>query len=279
MASIKFKKNESFYIREGWFEKALHTINDNDANIFYKNDGVGYLGIGSNMVKGLKYWLKAANLIEGLNNNLTEFGELILQYDPYLDDLFSWFLIHYFLTSNKTECPIFYEMFNSNITKFDKHDAVEYLMHQFSEVDSKVNKKYVEDDFNIFTKSYVNEDTVSNPEDNYICPLSRLKLMKKDKDTFTMTKPAYSSMSYLVVYYVLYNLYEGEPFNIEESFEINNSPFKLFNLDKYMYLQYLDDARRNELVTINRTAGLNTVYFDKQLSLKDIFEERFGGNG
>ena len=279
MASIKFKKNESFYIREGWFEKALHTINDNDANIFYKNDGVGYLGIGSNMVKGLKYWLKAANLIEGLNNNLTEFGELILQYDPYLDDLFSWFLIHYFLTSNKAECPVAYEMFNSNIIKFDKQDAVEYLMHQFSEIDSKVNKKYVEADFNVFTKSYVNEDTVSNPEDNYICPLSRLKLMKKDKDTFTMTKPAYSSMSYLVVYYVLYNLYEGEPFNIEESFEINNSPFKLFNLDKYMYLQYLDDARRNELVTINRTAGLNTVYFDKQLSLKDIFEERFGGNG
>ena len=36
MASIKFKKNESFYIREGWFEKALHTINDNDANILEK---------------------------------------------------------------------------------------------------------------------------------------------------------------------------------------------------------------------------------------------------
>ena len=63
---IKLKRNESFYIREGWFEKAINCIADNEGvNIFYKNDGISYLGIGSNMVKSLKYWLKAANIIEG----------------------------------------------------------------------------------------------------------------------------------------------------------------------------------------------------------------------
>ena len=57
--ALKLKRSESFYIREGWIEKAINTIKEADHNIFTKNEGVRYLGIGSNMVKGLKYWLKA----------------------------------------------------------------------------------------------------------------------------------------------------------------------------------------------------------------------------
>ena len=50
--SLKFKKNESFYIRDGWIEKALNAINENpEINIFSKNNGMKVLGIGSNMVK------------------------------------------------------------------------------------------------------------------------------------------------------------------------------------------------------------------------------------
>lgn len=278
MTAIKFKKNESFYIREGWFEKAIHTIKENEANIFYKNDGITYLGIGSNMVKGLKYWLKAANIIEGQNNELTEFAELLLRYDPYMDDLYSWFLVHYYLTLNYEECPIANEIFNINSTSFEKGDISEYLVNRFSASDKNVNKKYVDADLNVFLKSYVNEDFASNPEDNYICPLSRLKLLKAEKGTYKKLKPAYSSLSYLIVFFALSKLYGGKPFEIEESMNAVNSPVRIFNLDKYMYLQYLDEARRNELITINRTAGLNTVYFEKQLSLSDIFDEYFGGD-
>ena len=90
-----FKRNESFYIRDGWFGKAIQTISETSTNIFYKNDGIIYLGIGANMVKGLKYWLTAADIIEGKDNHLSLFGKLIYTYDPYLDSQFTWFLIHY----------------------------------------------------------------------------------------------------------------------------------------------------------------------------------------
>ena len=277
MSTIKLKKNETFYIREGWFEKAINTINDQNVNIFYKNEGISYLGIGSNMVKGLKYWLKAAGIITGLNNELTDFGKLLYEYDRYLDDLFSWFMIHYFLTINKEECPVAYEVFNSGFMSFDKIGMIDYLMKQFSQEDNSINKKYVDADLNVFVKSYVNEDTFSNPEDNYICPLSRLKLIKKERDVYKKNRPIYSSLSYLIVFFCLQQIYRGKPFDIEESMQVNNSPVKIFNLDKYMYLRYLDDARKNGLITINRTAGLNTVYFERKLSLSDLFAEKFGG--
>lgn len=278
MPTIKLKRNESFYIREGWFEKAINTIEEEKTNIFYKDEGIHYLGIGANMVKGLKYWLKAAGIINFPNCDLTEFAELLYKHDRYLDDDFSWFFIHYFLTINKEDCPIANEIFNSRIKTFTKSEMVEILMRVFSEEYDNVNKKLVEADLNTFVKSYVNEDVINNPEENYICPLTRLKLFGRNKDEYKKQRPSISALSYLIIYYSLLRLYDGQSFEIEESMNTYNSPLKIFNLDKYMYLQYLDEMRRNNLVTINRSAGLNTVYFEKQLPLKQIFNEKFGGN-
>ena len=229
------------------------------------------------MVKGLKYWLKAANIIIFPNCDLTDFGGLLFKHDQYLDDDFSWFFIHYFLVTNKDENPVANEVFNSRIKAFNKNDMTEYLMSQFSSVYENVNKKYVEADLNVFVKSYVNEDVINNPEDNYICPLSRLKLLSRNKDEYKKQRPVFSSLSYLIVYYSLLDLYAGKPFEIEESINVYNSPVKIYNLDKYMYLQYLDEMRKNGLITINRAAGLNTVYFEKTLSLEEIFMEQYGG--
>ena len=275
--SIKLKKNESFYIREGWFEKAINAIaEDRNRNIFYKNDGIEILGIGSNMVKGLKYWLKAANIIDASGSNaLTELGELIYKYDRYLDTHFSWFFIHYYMCRNFDECPINSLFFNSSIRNFNKQNLLDYMLEELSE--ENINSKYLESDINVFIKSYVNEDIIYNPEDNYICPLSSLKLIKKERGEYRRIRPPYQNLEYLIVFYALQEIYDGKPFDIEESMEIKNSPMSIFNLDKYMYSQYLDEMKKKGLITINKTAGLNTVYPEKELSLQEIFELKFGG--
>lgn len=276
--TIKLKKNESFYIREGWMEKAINTIAEEDKNIFFKNDGVAKLGIGSNMVKALKYWLGAAGIIEGKNNSLSKLGKCLKEYDPYLENDFSWFLIHYMLVRNEKECPVFYTVFNSNLKSFTKDDLDEYLMNQFLLEDPDVSRKSVEADAGVFIRSYVTEEPITNPEDNYACPLSSLKLLKKNKDTYTKLTPQYSDLSYLLVFYALQDIYGEKAFNIESSMEVKNSPVKLFNLDKYLYLKYLDDMQKNGLVSVNKTAGLNAVYFEKKPGDEDQrIEELFQG--
>lgn len=279
--SIKFKKNESFYIRDGWFEKAINTIEENaNINIFAKNNGILMLGIGSNMVKGLRYWLQASNLItlESAKTALTNFGKCIFKYDRYFEDNFTWFLIHYFLCINYEECPIFYGIFNNDIHSFKKNEAVNFLKQKFSADGYDTKEEYIDLDTSIFLKSYINDEIISNPEDNYVCPLSSLKFLKKNKDKIEKTKPLYHKLSYLIVYYALLQLYPKiDSFKIEDSFTMEKSPYLLFNLDKNMYLQYLEQMRNNDLITINRTAGLNTVYFEKRMSLEQIFNEYFGG--
>lgn len=278
-SSIKFKKSESFYIRDGWIEKALNAINDNsNINIFSKNSGIKILGIGSNMVKGLKYWLLAAGLIQsnGKNIELSNLGKLIVKYDKYLEEDFSWFIIHYNLCTNMNECPIFYGVFNSNINSFTKNEALEMIIDDFSSTNIIFKREYVEEDLNVFLKSYINDNLVDNPEDNYVCPLSNLNLLLKKQNIYKKNRPIYNNLSYLIVYYALLNVYDQESFLIEEECETINSPSKIFNLDKNVLIKYLEEMKKNNLITINKTAGLNSIYFEKKLSIDEIFKEYYG---
>ena len=59
MEKLKLRRHESFAIREGWIEKGLNAVNQHHKLTFSKSDGVKILGIGSNMVKSLKYWMVA----------------------------------------------------------------------------------------------------------------------------------------------------------------------------------------------------------------------------
>lgn len=278
--TLKFKKNESFYIRDGWFEKAINTIDGNkEINVFAKNNGTSMLGIGSNMVKGLRYWLQASKLISStaIKTSLIEFGNLVLRWDRYFENDFTWFLVHYFLCTNYVECPVFFGVFSSDLKSFNKQDLITYLHNLYLSDGFDIKNEYIDDDLGVFLKSYLNEEAIQNPEDNYVCPLSNLKLLKKRADKIERTRPVFSTLSYLIIYYALAELYKYKPFNIEDSFDEPASPYRIFNLDKNMYLQYLEEMKKNKLIEINKTAGLNVVYFKKKKKLEDVFEDYFGG--
>ena len=59
----RFKGHESFILREGWLNKGLFEI-EKDAKVFSENYGADELGVGPNMAKSIRYWLKTMNLTE-----------------------------------------------------------------------------------------------------------------------------------------------------------------------------------------------------------------------
>lgn len=274
---IKFKRNESFYIRDGWFQKAIHSIDESDVNVFSGINGVDELGIGSNMVKSLKYWLLSSNVIEKGTKRveLTAFGKQLLKKDPYLESSFSWFLIHYFLVTNFPDAPIFNLIFNFKLNRFSKNDVFKMIKEDLLERKVDVKESYILDDLNVFLKTYTVEDKEGDPEDNYICPLSTLRLLeKKQRDCYVLKRPHYGELSYLIVYFSLYNKYTKQ-FDIEEALSCKDSPTHIFNLDKNCFLQYLDEMKKNDLITINKTAGLNTVYLNVKMTIEELMERGF----
>ena len=55
---IKLQGHEKFALREGWINKALMILPENP-DAFTRKDATDLFGIGSNMVKSLRYWMRA----------------------------------------------------------------------------------------------------------------------------------------------------------------------------------------------------------------------------
>ncbi len=278
---LKLKRHESFSIREGWLAKGIRNVKEN-SKTFSSAEATDILGIGTNMVKSLKYWMSATCLITEENREtvLSEFGSLIDNYDPYLEDIFSWWLIHIKMMLNVDDAYIYNLFFNKCGKKsFSKRDIYEQLSLNLNNEKLEYNENILQDEVNMIIKTYAIDEKIDNPENNFISPLSELNLIKKiDRDTYERNKPEYRNLNYLIIFYLIEQLVNDKDYiSIDELLKIDNSPAKLLNLDKNLINEYLDEMKRNGLVIINRTAGLNMVYFQKKLSLEDIMKEYFEG--
>lgn len=80
---IRLKGHETFILRDGWLTKGLMAVAA-DPKVFSKNHGADALGVGTNMAKAIRYWLRESELTEEDTKEgvkLTDTGELIGQND------------------------------------------------------------------------------------------------------------------------------------------------------------------------------------------------------
>ncbi len=278
---LRLKRHESFVIREGWIEKAISAFDsDNKKLLFGKAEGVKTLGIGANMVKSLRFWLIASGIIND-KNELTSFGKAIRKYDRYLERDFTLWMIQANLATNYEDLPVFNIIFNSYKTKkFETEYLVSLVENYMKENDLDMsNFNLVKDDVFAFERTYLNSKG-ENPEDNSACVLSRLQLLKKEGKFFSFENPSAKTINYLNVYYCLLKCLEEnelEDINIDSLIELNNSPSKIFNLDRNLVYSFINEMGRNNLITVNRTAGLNMIYLKNKMNVEDIFNEFFKG--
>ena len=279
---LKLKRHESFSIRGGWLAKGIKNVKEY-GNVFALQNATDILGIGTNMVKSLKYWMTATKLIEEKNREimLSDFGSIINEYDPYLEDIFSWWLIHINMITNIDDAYIYNLFFNKcNIKTFTKRELYEKLYALLTNEKLTFNENILQDEVNMIIKTYTIDEKIDNPENNFICPLSELNLLKKvDRDTYEKNRPEIRNLPFWVVYYIICLLLDDrDNISIDELLKEENSPAKLLNMDKNLINEYLDEMKKNDLIIINRTAGLNMVYLKKKLSLNEIAEEYFKGD-
>lgn len=276
---VKLKGHESFSIREGWLSKGIYEIK-NDSKLFSRKDLTDVLGIGTNMVKSLKFWLQASNLIEECGKNeykLSELGNLIYEYDLYLENIFSLYFIHINIVNNLEKTYIWNLFFNRcNIKSFSKRELIEQIQYLLEDEEIEYNEKILVDEISVLLKTYMNEEKNDTPENNFTCPLTELKLLKKNyKDNYSKEKPSMNNLNELIIYYLIINQNE-ENVSIDSLLKDNNSVGKLLNLDKTLLNEYLEMLKRDNLITVNRTAGLNMVYINKKMKLEEIFKRYFG---
>lgn len=281
MEKLRLKRHGSFSIREGWLEKAILAINENDKTIFGKETGVLTLGVGANMVTSIRYWLIASDIISVEDSMLSNFGKLLVKYDPYLDTDFSWWMIHKNLVSNFKNAPIFNITFNGfTVKNFSKDVLNKYILNYMQENNIDMsNSSQVDADTTVLLRTYIDEKIV-NPEDNLNSPLGRLGLLKKSSDgIYNFTQPNHKSLPFQVVYSCLLDCLDEDEkkngINVDDMMFKNNSPSKIFRLDKNMLYLYLNEMKEIGLITINKTAGLNMIYLQEELNEDELFDSFF----
>lgn len=125
-----FGRHEKFAFRYGWLKKGVDAVTANP-QIFSQDEALVALGVGKNMIRSIRHWCLATNLLEEATGKgrakplkptfLAKRFVLEEGWDPYLEDIGSYWLIHWELVSNKTRALIWHILFaqyyNSEFTK------------------------------------------------------------------------------------------------------------------------------------------------------------------
>lgn len=287
---VKLKGNESFNFREGWLRKGVRCVCDYP-NIFSMDDVMERLGVGSKMVKSIKYWIQATGLCEEKieknkhNFYLTkDFGEIVNTYDKYFDDIATLYFVHYNIVSNAGLCIVWNIFFNEyhgrDFTKEDMASACKEFLERKMEEGASFSENLFNDDCSSILRMYLPMESVEDPEDSLACPLHELGLLQKStekKNAYIKSAPSKYDLDMMVVLYViLKNMSEEKKsVSIDDLLTAPNNIGRVFNLDRIKINEYLDQLRAARYITINRTAGLDMVYCRKDLSTTDIMEKYY----
>lgn len=288
---VKLKGNESFNFREGWLRKGMRCIEE-DEFLFSRDDVTERLGVGSKMAKSIRYWLQATGLCrEHTAENrakfqkLTpEFGRIIFDYDPYFDDVFTLFLLHYHIVSNATLCMPWNIFFNEydgqNFTKENMVSVCRELLVKKMGEGCSFSEKSFEDDCASILRMYSNAGSAEEPEDSLSCPLGSLGLLQKAPSglgTFLKCAPSHDELDKMAVLYVMVdNLPKGKSsVSMNELQYAPNNIGRIFNLDRTEINNYLDKLRNSDIISITRTAGLDMVYINQSKTTDEIMTEYY----
>lgn len=95
---MKLGGHETFYPRPGWLTKGLLHLHDGGAGVFSAPETADRLGVGRNMAKSIGWWLDATGLATRASRNgpleLTPLGTAVVEHDPYMVRLGTWWLVH-----------------------------------------------------------------------------------------------------------------------------------------------------------------------------------------
>ena len=283
---MKFRAHDTFFIRKGWLSKGMRCIaNQPDVFISRDENPMDVLGIGANMVKALRYWLQAVGLteepIKGRRiQRFTDLGEIVYQHDTYIEELGTLCLLQYCLASQEDEATAWYFFFNEfSMSEFSREDFVDalqkYIKMQANENDYAIRS--LNDDFQCIINTYLpryktNPGGVS-PENNIDCPFGELGLvdvLNKRKKTYKKSIPSSGTINpYVALAVIVDNAGTRKEISLNELLTAPCNIGKVFNLDSITMLDVLYRIEKLGLIKINRTAGLDVIMIQEELSFYD----------
>lgn len=278
---IKLQGHEKFVIREGWINKALKLLPDN-VDAFTRKDATDLFGIGSNMVKSLRYWMRAFGLTNAAGTELSEVGNLIAKYDPYLEKTFSLWMMHSYISKNIEGATTWFMFFNRcDADDMEKNEIESILLREIRKyaAGTVFSEKSLSNDVDILLNMYSGSKEKVDPEDKSVSPFSRLALLKKMDGRYFKNHPNKTHFpDEIVLYELALRMMGKKGVSIEEVVFGENGLNKVFNMTAVMANDYFDKLDAAGYIRVDRTAGLDMIYPVKELNPLKVIEEYYKNN-
>ena len=273
--NYRLKGHEKFPLREGWMNKGIFAAKENGTHIFLENQGPDVLGVGTNMVKSIRYWMQACGMLEkdGNKEKLSDMAEIIFEKDPYFEDIFSLWLLHSNIAKNIEQATVWYMFFNRfKADSFSRVDLQGKMKQElFNYVGQQVTESSLKDDIDVLLNMYSKgEIRNEDPEDKIISPLSVLGILKKEDETYYKVQSDLRKVDNKLVLYEISCLFENEKsLSIERIAAGEKSLGAIYHMTMVTVNKYLDILESLGYIRVDRTAGLDMVY---PLNIKEPIE-------
>ena len=288
--AMKFRAHETFFIRKGWLSKGMkHVLRKPNVFVDKAENPMDVLGIGSNMVKSLRYWLQAVGLTQEprtghRDQTLTPLGNAVYAHDRFIEEMGTLHLLHYKLATNKTDATAWYFFFNKfTASEFTREDFVNALQSYIlmSGESISVASRSLSEDFaciiNTYVPRYKTNPSKVSPENNIDCPLGELGLIDiLAKKTFKKSIPSANSFDPWVVLAIISDQANSRnQIGLNELLTAECNIGRIFNLDSITMIEILRRVEKLGALKIIRTAGLDVVHLLKDYTFLDCVENYY----
>lgn len=270
---MKFKGHQTFYIRRGWLGKGLKQIINNPTFFTAKDvDQTTELGVGSNMVTAIRYYLQAVKLTDerrSQGQECTYFANAVLEHDKYMQQYGTLLWLHFNLATNKDLATSWYYFFNEyKAMEIDKQSFINGLKDYINQTDPQQMPadKSLEDDFTCIINTYLQRNNEKDTfEDNLECPLAELNLLtQKQTTTGKIIRKTSCDVEQFPLYIALAVIISNKGENQKE-IKIDSivngisSLGKIFNFGIVDVSTILERLQNAKLIKIIRTAGIENI--------------------
>lgn len=240
---------------------------------FTDDDAIVDLGVGKNMVASIKYWCEMVQIIDDAGP--TGFGDKLLDdkagWDPFLEDLSSWWLLHWKMVTNPalltTGSVLFSQIRKPEFSKADLLSSVSRCLDP--------NKKAPADniltrDIDCYVRTYLSSQTKSHSpkkEEAFESPFQELNLIQKmaDGDMFRFSIGGKATIPAQLIGFVVAD-YLGEHRNamvLQKLLYSSYSPGQVFMLDENALIEAVQSLMEHpewgEAFGFTESAGIAQV--------------------
>ena len=285
MGKLSFSGHESFICKQFWLKKGVDFVSNPELS-FGADDAVVELGVGKNMVRSIRFWLKAFDLITD-EDEVAPMGSYLFSdsgKDPYLESIGSIWLLHYQLvkTQRASIYSVVFNDFRRLRPEFQFQQLQTFIERTCEEEGVSYSSNTVKRDITVFLNNYVAPSLKkkSDLEDDFSGLLYELRILEKKSkaDIVRDTIVEYHAISpdyrdtlpwEVVLFAILENSSFSRSITFQDLYNAPDSPGSVFALSQEgLYHKIQQIIEHHPACSYSETAGNRVLQISSTLTNK-----------